>query len=125
MKFLVDECLHSSLTTVANHAGFEAHHVVHYGLRGAKDHELIKRAREENFVFVTNNATDFKRLFSREPLHSGLIILVPSISPDWQRQMFQAALDEIEEAEPINSAVEVTLAASVITVEVFPFFSDK
>jgi len=40
---------------VANHAGYEAHHVVHLGLQGKPDEILMQRVREQEFTFVTNN----------------------------------------------------------------------
>ncbi|MGZ4815753.1 MAG: DUF5615 family PIN-like protein [Terriglobales bacterium] len=42
MRFLVDECLHTSLVDVANEAGFEAQHVVYCGLGGKPDHEIVR-----------------------------------------------------------------------------------
>jgi predicted nuclease of predicted toxin-antitoxin system len=122
MKFLVDECLHTSLVTIAHAAGYEAYHVVHYGLQGGKDHELMKYIRQEEFVFVTNNASDFKKLFARERIHSGLIIIVPSTSPEVQQALFKAALQEIKSNEPINAVVEARLEKSHIIVETFLLF---
>jgi predicted nuclease of predicted toxin-antitoxin system len=119
MRFLIDECLHTSLVQVAQQAGFEAHHVVHFGLQGKKDHQIMKRVRDEEFIFVTNNAPDFRKLFAKEPLHAGLIIIVPSVPPEFQRRLFRATLDEIKEHEPVNSVVEVNWDGRVITVDVF------
>src|SRR6266404_8189505 len=107
MKFLIDECLHTSLAEVAQQAGFEAHHVAHFGLQGKKDHQLMMRVRDEAFIFVTNNAPDFRRLFAKEPLHAGLIVIVPSVAPSLQRELFKAALAEVSKREPVNSVVEV------------------
>lgn len=119
MRFLVDECLHTSLVRVAHQAGYEAYHVVHYGLQGVKDHELMKHIQQQEFVFVTNNASDFKKLFAREWIHSGLIVIVPSISPQVQQALFKAALEEIKTNEPINAVVEVRLERAHIVIETF------
>jgi predicted nuclease of predicted toxin-antitoxin system len=119
MKFLIDECLHTSLVEEANHAGYEAYHVVYYGLQGLKDHELMRRIREEEFVFVTNNASDFRKLFAREPIHSGLVIIVPSVSPPLQRRLFTEALREIRNRDLINMAVQVRLEQDIVIVEFF------
>lgn len=116
MKFLIDECLHLSLVNVANQAGFEAHHVVHLGLQGAPDHELIARIRDEEAVFVTNNALDFERLYAKEAIHPGLIIILRSVNPNLQRALFQAALEFIGEDEPVNTAIVVDWDGSEITV---------
>lgn len=125
MRFLVDECLHTSLVSVAHAAGYEAYHVVYYGLQGAKDHELMKHIRKQEFVFVTNNASDFKKLFAREGIHSGLVVIVPSASPEIQQELFKAALKEIKDNEPINAVVEVRLERAHIVIEVFKFFQEN
>ena len=62
MRFLIDECLHTSLTDVANKAGHEAHRVTRRGWSGFKDHQLQEVVLREEFVFVTNNARDFRKL---------------------------------------------------------------
>jgi predicted nuclease of predicted toxin-antitoxin system len=59
LRFLVDECLHTSLTDVANKVGHEAHHVTRRGWSGFKDHQLRGVILTEEFVFVTNNAAIF------------------------------------------------------------------
>lgn len=116
MKFLIDECLHLSPATVANAAGFEAHHLVHLGLQGKPDHELMGRIRDDEFVFVTNNALDFEKLYAKEEIHPGLIIILKNVPPNLQRALFQAALEFIGEDEPVNSAIEVDWDGSEITV---------
>lgn len=122
MKFLIDECLHTSLVEIAHERGFEAHHVVYYGLQGAKDHELMRHVREEDFVFVTNNELHFRKLFGREPLHAGLVIIVPSVSPEIQRQLFKSVLEEIAGDEPVNMIVLVRLERGQVVIEMFPLF---
>jgi hypothetical protein len=56
VRFLVDECLSLELVTVAAEAGYEAHHIAHVGKAGWKDWNVVRHARENNFVLVTNNA---------------------------------------------------------------------
>jgi predicted nuclease of predicted toxin-antitoxin system len=109
MKFLIDECLHTSLVTVANDAGFEAHHVVHLGLQGTPDHKLMGRIRDDESIFVTNNALDFVTLYANEEIHPGLVIILRNVPPNLQRALFQAALEFIGEDEPVNCAIEVEL----------------
>ncbi|WP_292364884.1 DUF5615 family PIN-like protein [Mesorhizobium sp.] len=77
MKFLVDECLHTSLVAVAESRGHEARHVNWLGLSGETDWDLMPRILTEDFTFVTNNARDFRRLYAREEVHAGLLIVVP------------------------------------------------
>jgi predicted nuclease of predicted toxin-antitoxin system len=69
LKFLIDECLHTSLLKVAYDAGYEAYHVNHRGKSGAGDEELMRIALAEELTIVTNNADDFRRLISRTNPH--------------------------------------------------------
>jgi len=124
MKFLIDECLHTSLVKVANDAGYEAHHVVHLGLQGIRDEILMRRIREDEFTFVTNNAFDFERLFSAEPLHAGLIIFTKNVPPTVQRDLFKAVLSEIE-AEPINSVIALDWDGSNAFLEIYPWSAEE
>ena len=94
MRFLIDECLHTSLTDVANKAGHEAHHVTRRGWSGFKDHQLREVVLREEFVFVTNNARDFRKLMEQTELHAGLIVIISSVRPAIQRELFQRALVE-------------------------------
>jgi predicted nuclease of predicted toxin-antitoxin system len=72
VRFLIDECLHTSLTDVANKAGHEAYHVTRRGWTGFKDHQLREVISRGEFVFVTNNARDFRKLMGESELHAGL-----------------------------------------------------
>jgi predicted nuclease of predicted toxin-antitoxin system len=90
-----------------NQSRFEAHHVVHLGLQGKQDYKLMRLIRAQEFVFVTNNALDFERLYAKEEIHLGLIIILRSVPPYLQRTLFQEALDFIGKNEPVNSRIVV------------------
>lgn len=107
MKLLIDECLHTSLVTVAHSAGHSAHHVSHCGLGGLKDWQLMRVIREQEYTFVTNNRSDFLDLHGREPLHPGVIVIVPNVIPLQQRELFAAALKHIGTRDLTNTVVEV------------------
>jgi hypothetical protein len=77
VKFLIDECLHTSLIEVATVRGHLAWHVTWLGLSGEADRDLMPRIIADDLIFVTNNARDFRRLYARERLHAGLVIVVP------------------------------------------------
>ncbi len=116
MKFLIDECLHTSLAAIAHEHGHEGFHVVYLGMQGFKDHEVVKRAAERDYTLVTNNAVDFRRLYRHLPLHAGLLILIPNVTPKQQRELFRAAVEELGADEWINSVVEVDLEGDQISV---------
>lgn len=87
MRLLIDECLHTSLVEIAQQHGHEAHHVAWLGLSGEADRGPMPRIVEGDFTFVTNNAIDFRRLYARQELHAGLVIVVPSVAPARQRAL--------------------------------------
>jgi predicted nuclease of predicted toxin-antitoxin system len=114
VKVLIDECLHTSLVEVANAAGHVAHHVNYLGLGGSKDWELMAAIRAQEYTFVTNNRSDFLVLHGKEPLHAGVIIIVPSATPVRQRELFKAALAHIGARDLTNTVVEVKYAGTGI-----------
>ncbi len=107
MKLLIDECLHTSLVEVALTSGHLADHVNYLGLGGSKDWQLMALIRAQDYTFVTNNRSDFLALHGREPLHAGVIIIVPSVTPVCQRELFSAALKHIGARDLTNTVVEV------------------
>lgn len=114
MKLLIDECLHTSLVAVAHAAGHAADHVVHRGLGGLKDWQLMPVIRGQEYTFVTNNLLDFIGIYGKEPLHAGVIILVPSVAPARQRQLFTAALKHIGTRDLTNTVVEAQFSGDTI-----------
>jgi hypothetical protein len=48
MKFLIEECLHTSLVTLPHDAGHVCEHVNFLGLGGHKDWQLMTRIRRED-----------------------------------------------------------------------------
>ena len=110
MKFLIDECLHTSLVAVAQALGHDCFHVNWLGLSGETDWDLIPRIIEEDFTFVTNNARDFRKLYAKEELHAGLVIIVPQVLPVLQRDLFALILQDLADTQDmVNEVIEVTL----------------
>lgn len=120
MRFLVDECLHVSLAGVLQEAGFEAHQVSHFGLQGASDQALYEKAIAEDFVFITNNAVDFLKLYRTSEIHAGLVIFRPNERPALQIAMLRAVLAELgDHADLINTVVEVRIDGEEIVTETY------
>ncbi len=94
MRFLVDECLSVELVIVATEAGYEAHHVAHVGKAGWNDWNVLRHACENDFVLVTNNAADFRKLYAEESLQTGLVILIPNVPADLQKRLFKSAVNQ-------------------------------
>ena len=120
MRFLIDECLSVDLVTVAGESGHEAQHVAHVGRASWKDWNVVRYARDGDFVLVTNNASDFRHLYAAQPLHAGLIIMIPVVSRLVQRQLFKAALDELAViGEPVNRVLELDLDGDEVTLTLY------
>jgi predicted nuclease of predicted toxin-antitoxin system len=114
VKLLIDECLHTSLVEVAHAANHLADHVNYLGLGSSKDWQLMATIRAQDYTFVTNNRSDFLALHGRESLHAGVIIIVPSVAPSRQRELFSAALKHIGARDLTNTVVEVEYAGTRI-----------
>jgi predicted nuclease of predicted toxin-antitoxin system len=114
VKLLIDECLHTSLVSIAHTAGHTADHVAHRGLGGLKDWQLMQVIREQEYTFVTNNRSDFVALHGKEPLHAGVIVIVPNVIPLKQRELFAAALKHIGARDLTNTVVEVRFVGNDI-----------
>ncbi len=122
MRFLIDECLTVDLVAVAGQAGHEAHHVARVGKAGWKDWNVARYARDGDFILVTNNASDFRRLYAAQPLHAGLVIMIPAVGRILQQRLFKTILDEIAIlGEPINRVIEVDLDGDDVTFAVYDF----
>ena len=120
MRFLVDECLSVELVTVATEAGYEAHHVAHVGKAGWKDWNVLRHACENDFVLVTNNAADFRKLYVEESLHAGLVILIPNVPVDLQKRLFKSAVNKLTaHGEPINHVLEVDLDGGDVMFDLY------
>ena len=90
------------------------------GLQGNPDWVIVQRAVSNGYVLVTNNAKDFIPLVGKEEIHCGLVCLNISdglASRDTQCRLFEIALNELGEYEPVNEVIEITLNsdAEVIT----------
>jgi predicted nuclease of predicted toxin-antitoxin system len=110
LKFLIDECLHTSLVGVAQDHGHDCFHVNWLGLSGETDWDLMPRIVANDFTFVTNNARDFRKLYASEELHAGLVIIVPQVLPALQRELFIAVLQEFVDAQEIvNEVIEIAI----------------
>jgi hypothetical protein len=73
-----------------------------------------------DFVLVTNNAGDFRRLYAVQPLHAGLVIVIPNVGRVTQRRLFRGALDALAMlGEPINRVLEVDIDGDEVTFSLY------
>jgi predicted nuclease of predicted toxin-antitoxin system len=115
VKFLIDECLSPALAQTARSRGFrESMHVTWLGMRSRKDWTVARRAVDDGFVFVTNNAVDFTPLYSAVDLHAGLVCIAADpgqMNLALQKRLFVLALDELGADEPYNELIEIIAGA--------------
>jgi len=120
MKFLVDECLSVTLLALAHQAGHGAHHVAHVGKSGWQDWKVARQATDGDFILVTNNAMDFRNLYAAQPLHAGLLIIIPNINRAGQHRLFEEALAEITALGDLtNRVLEVDLKGGAMTFTLY------
>lgn len=120
MRFLFDECLYDKLTLLARARGHEADHVNWLGLGGTTDWGLMATIRDGDYVFVTNNAADFRKLFAKEEVHGGLVIILPSVKGSVQFELFEAFLDAYADADLVNMAVEISIDGDDVLFSDYP-----
>lgn len=120
MRFLIDECLSIDLILVASQAGHEAQHVAHVGKAGWKDWNVVRYASDGDFVLVTNNASDFRKLYATQLIHAGLVIIIPNVKRLEQQRLFCGALDALATlGEPINRVLEVDIDGDDVTFDFY------
>lgn len=122
MKFLIDECLTLELVQEAHQLGFEAYHIAHIGRTSAADWDIAAFANADGFILVTNNAADFLRLYSRREMHSGLIIIIPSVIVTAQRKLFGSVLSALRDVpDLVNKVIEADFADGQTTLRLYEF----
>ena len=92
-------------------------------MNGLKDHELMLRIRDENFTLINNNAIDFRRLFRKEQIYPGLVVIVPSVVPAIQRALLETVLDYIGDRDLVNRAIEIKLTGDTSDIEEYEISS--
>ena len=95
MKLWADACVTPTLEGVAHARGYKGTSNRTRGLLDALDPELFQVVIDEDWVLITNNEIDFRRLAAAAGLHPGLIIL-PQGRADQQRAWLHVVLDFIE-----------------------------
>ena len=124
MRFLIDECLSLDLVHEAHRAGFEAYHLAHVGKAGWEDWNVAAFASEHGMVVVTNNASDFRRLYRRQQLHSGLVLILPNVDRPTEVRLFAVALVRLAKVNDlVNQVLEVDLDNGQVKVRIYDLFA--
>jgi predicted nuclease of predicted toxin-antitoxin system len=114
---LIDENLSSRLAGFARGRGFYAVHVNEINLRTVGDKYIARYAVNNGMVLVTNNVTDFSRLYARRKLHPGLIFMqcaeAEIFTDTNQATLLGVVLSDMLEKDLIQEAIRINLIEEV------------
>jgi predicted nuclease of predicted toxin-antitoxin system len=117
LAFLIDENLSPDLAKLAQARGYRVLHATWAGLHGKPDHRVAEFAASRDFILFTNDLVDFQRTYRRRKDHPGIIFLWVSdpdlMDREMQEIMFEAALAQAAQDEPLNEAIYVRLEGYV------------
>jgi predicted nuclease of predicted toxin-antitoxin system len=119
VKLLIDECLSHRFVRRLHNLGYpDSRHLIHIGMLGFRDDQIVARAFADDRVIVTANGRDYKKLLSRMTLHPGAII-VEALEGEAVWLLLQRALADIAfQADPanymVNRVVEVSTSGGVV-----------
>jgi predicted nuclease of predicted toxin-antitoxin system len=87
VRLWFDEDLSPTLVQVAQERGFEATCNRDRAVLGINDPQLRQTAQREDFVLVTDNASDFRPMYARDEVHPGLIVMPAGHGRAHQREL--------------------------------------
>jgi hypothetical protein len=92
------EDLSPTLVKTANEHGLAATCNRDRGVLGHKDPQPRQLVQGEGYVFVTDNASDFRPMYGRDEIHPGLIVMPGGDGRARQQELLSAIIDWIESA---------------------------
>jgi hypothetical protein len=108
-RFLVDECLSTTLPLVAHQLGFDCSHINHLGLVSIKDWHLVETIVDGNWTLVTNNAIEWRGRYRSSTtllIHPGVVFVIPNVRRLEQQRLFATALNWVRgQQDPGNALV--------------------
>jgi hypothetical protein len=104
VKLWFDEDLSPTLVQVAGDFGLLATCNRDRGMLGATDGQLRRVVQDEDYVLVTDNASDFRPLYARDDIHPGLIVIPAAYGLLWA-VIEGARVRRIRLAAPISTDI--------------------
>jgi predicted nuclease of predicted toxin-antitoxin system len=98
VKLWFDEDLSPTLVQVARDHGLEATCNRDRGVLGHKDAQLRQLAQAQDYILVTDNASDFRPMYTRDDFHPGLIVVPAGDGRACQQQLTHAVIAWIAHA---------------------------
>ena len=98
MRFLLDQAVSWRVARDLNDAGYDAVHVREIGLRDAQDDVILKQARDEARVVITQD-TDYGTLLAASHAHRPSVILLRMRDgrPETHSSVLLANLPDVED----------------------------
>ena len=119
-KLLLDEHVSPEVANRLSARRIDATHVRNRGILGAKDHEVLKLAFDEDRILVTANVADFAKLVKSVEVHAGIIFLLDgSLRRDEQLELIEQAI-----AAVISSDRDMVNRVLMISRNSNPVFED-
>jgi len=126
VRFLIDECLSIDLVSLAARPGTKPSTLPVPARLDGRTGTSRAMPPKGNFVVVTNNASDFRRLYATQPLHAGIVIIIPNVNRVEQPRLFLGALDELARSgEPVNRVLEVDIEGDEVTFKLYDLPADS
>jgi predicted nuclease of predicted toxin-antitoxin system len=119
VRLWFDEDLSPTLVQVAHELGLEATCNRDRGALGAKDPQLRRLVQEQGFVFVTDNAADFRPMYERGAVHPGLIVIPAAYGRARQQALARAVITWIiNAASAADETAADFMAGKLVEIEV-------
>jgi hypothetical protein len=70
------------------------------------------------------NASDFRRLYARQQLHTGLILILPNVDRPTEARLFAAGLAQLAQADDlVNQVMEIDLDSGQVKFRIYDLFA--
>ena len=69
---------------------------------------------------VANNASDYRRLYAAQPIHAGLVIIIPSGNRLGRQRPLLGVIEELARfRDPVNHVLEVDIEGDDVTFNLY------
>ena len=118
-RFLIDENITPALVEIGKERGIFVQHVAHIGMASAHDFEVVAHAVRNDMICVTNDRSDYLRLYAKQDVHPGLAIVMRNVRGERQMELFEVLLDYLSGAnvDLMNKVIEIAEDGSIQTYD--------
>lgn len=107
-----------ALSNLAHGLGYEATSIRDLSRLSDPDSAIAAFAVANDWIVVTNNRTDYVRLYAKIDLHPGLIILLPSAPQARQLELFKIVAEALDDLGDLtNQLIDVDRDGNITVTE--------